>query len=99
MNLIYFYMISDKWQHRVKRNKLPTLHTATKQPFLLKGLLLPHPRLGNVHTQIWFGIAANPARDTLLRTFIKSRLYVVNSPANETSYPGTLNQSTYLAEM
>lgn len=71
VNLTPSFMILSEWQNRIKRNKIPTLRTATKQQLRLVGLILHRHGLGNFSTKIWFGAALNQPVDILLGlTFI-----------------------------
>lgn len=67
-NLTNSPVIAEKWRNRVKRKKVPTLRTATKQQLPLEQLIVLHLCLGHLNTHIRFRMSQNLAVDELLET-------------------------------
>lgn len=80
VNIISFSMIPTEWWNWTIRKKLPTLHTATKEPLQLNGLIPLELLHTNLNTQFWFGIATNLAVDVLLGTILWTLLNEVYFP-------------------
>lgn len=68
INIIRSSLVPTSWFKRIKRDKLPTLQTATKQPLSMDGFILLNLRLGDLNTRIWFGVAPHLALDIFLGT-------------------------------
>lgn len=66
VNLIYVALIPLGWRTSIKKEALLKLRTTTKQPLYNERLVLLHLRLGDLCTQVWFGIASQIADDMLV---------------------------------
>lgn len=58
LNLIYKSLIPLKWNHCIRRRKMPNLQTATQQPFLMEGKIPLHIRFDVLYFQVWLGIVS-----------------------------------------
>lgn len=63
-----FYDDPTNCAFHIKRDILPTLRTATKEPLPLDGLILVHLSIGNIKTRVWSRIVALLAVEMLLDT-------------------------------
>lgn len=56
-NFIHSALISPEWRNNVKKESLPKLQSATRQPPQTRDLVMLHLRLREVFSRVWFGIA------------------------------------------
>lgn len=82
----------------MKRTRLITLRSATKQTLLQDGLISQHLRFSYWNTKKRFGIAPIFAVHILLDTYFIDRSKRDIFPAKQMSYRGPLNLSPYIAK-
>lgn len=74
LNLVNRTLIPKTWAHRIQRESLPKLQTATEQPLHVKEKILLHVRFEYLCVEAWFGIVFNLAVDIFISTSFIDKL-------------------------
>lgn len=77
VNLTWFSIASPIWTYRIKRDELPTLWTATKEPLSMHASNLLTLRTNNLNTRVWLKMTSHLAVDILLNTAFNDHWIVV----------------------
>lgn len=97
LNLVNASMIPPQWAARIKRQNLPRLRTATKEPLALDGTIILHLRLGDLRVRVCFGVVPNLVVDFLLGTSFSDRFIRGIFPSERKIVPWHSHPVTILA--